>query len=403
MSTSKEALPVWRRPISWLALVGLLVLAGLLVFPQVGSSEEAAEDEEAAEPSALSVDAVVVNGSAIADRVRTTGTLRAMESVELTVETPGRITTLALREGNHVEAGELLLSVNNDELQAEKRRLTAQLTLAEANETRTARLLDEGGVSQETYDQAQNEVEVLRADLDQVEARIAKTQVQAPFSGRLGLRYVSEGSYITPDTRIATLQRLDPINIDFSVPERYAGLVETGQQIVFSVRNSDTDYEAEVVAIEPRVTDETRALRVRARASNSDQRLQPGSFADVSLQLGELEDQIVVPNFAVVPDLGVNRVFLYKEGRAQPQEVAIGIRTPREIQITDGLAPGDTVITSGIQQLRPGLDVRVELVQEIEEALDDMADDIPDETAPADNGMDGNGGGPDQGSPSAAE
>ena len=281
MSTSEEALPLWRRPVSWLAFVGLLVLVGLLVFPQVGSSEETAEDEEAAEPSALAVDAVVVNGSAIADRVRTTGTLRAMESVELAVETAGRVTTLALREGSQVEAGELLLSVNNDELQAEKRRLTAQLTLAEANEARTARLFDEGGVSQEAYDQAQNDVEVLRADLDQVEARIEKTQVQAPFSGRLGLRYVSEGSYITPESRIATLQRLDPINIDFSVPERYAGLVETGQQVTFSVRNSDNEYGAEVVAIEPRVTDETRALRVRARARNSDQRLQPGSFADV--------------------------------------------------------------------------------------------------------------------------
>lgn len=364
----------WNHPAAWVLVAGVLIVGGVLLFPQDGTGNTTTDDEETDEPQeqALQADGVIVSPTSMAEQIRATGTLRADESVDLAIETSGRISTMSLREGETVEAGTLLLTVSNDDLHAEQRRLQAQLTLAEAREARQARLLEEGGVSQETYDATQNEVEVLQADLDQVEARIAKTEIRAPFTGQLGLRYVSEGSYISPDTRIATLQRIDPIKLDFSVPEKYAGRVQTGQEVAFSVRNSSTEHTAEVMAVEPRINDETRSIRVRARSGNGVGELRPGSFADLRLTIGQVDEALVVPSFALVPNLGVQRVFVYRNGEAQPQEVTLGTRTSEMVEITDGLAPGDTVITSNIQELRPGRRVDVTNL--------DTADDLDTET-----------------------
>lgn len=363
----------WKRPVSWALLVGLLIVGGVLLVPQDSTSSTAQEEEsDAPQSQALQVNAVIVSPTSMAEQVRATGTLRADESVDLSIETSGRVTSLDLPEGATVAAGTLLLAVSNEDLYAEQRRLQAQLTLAEAREARQARLLEEGGVSQEAYDATQNEVDVLQADLDQVGARIAKTEIRAPFTGQLGLRYVSEGSYISPDTRIATLQRIDPIKLDFSVPEKYAGRVQAGQDVTFSVRNSSTEHTAEVIAVEPRINDETRSLRVRARSGNGVGELRPGAFADLTLTIGTVDDALVVPNFALVPNLGVQRVFVYRDGTAQPQEVRIGTRTSEMVQITDGLAPGDTVLTSNIQELRPG--------RRVEVANTDSAEDLTTET-----------------------
>lgn len=365
----------WKRPVSWALLVGLLIVGGVLMIPQDGTSSTADEDEQAdaqQEEPALQADGVVVAPTRMAEQIRATGTLRADESVDLAIETSGRVSTLSMPEGGTVEAGELLLSVSNDDLHAEQRRLQSQLTLAEAREARQARLLEEGGVSQETYDATQSDVEVLQADLDQIEARIAKTEIRAPFAGQMGLRYVSEGSYISPDTRIATLQRIDPIKIDFSVPEKYAGRVQPGQELTFSVRNSNADHTAEVIATEPRVDNDTRSLRVRARSGNGVGELRPGTFADLTLTIGAVDEALVIPNFALVPNLGVQRVFVYRDGSAQPQEVTIGRRTSEMVEITEGLAPGDTVITSNIQELRPGRSVELTTI--------DTTDDLDTET-----------------------
>lgn len=365
----------WKRPVSWALLVGLLIVGGVLMIPQDGTSSTADEDEQAdaqQEEPALQADGVVVEPTRMAEQIRATGTLRADESVDLAIETSGRVSTLSMPEGGTVEAGELLLSVSNDDLHAEQRRLQSQLTLAEAREARQARLLEEGGVSQETYDATQSDVEVLQADLDQIEARIAKTEIRAPFAGQMGLRYVSEGSYISPDTRIATLQRIDPIKIDFSVPEKYAGRVQPGQELTFSVRNSNADHTAEVIATEPRVDNDTRSLRVRARSGNGVGELRPGTFADLTLTIGAVDEALVIPNFALVPNLGVQRVFVYRDGSAQPQEVTIGRRTSEMVEITEGLAPGDTVITSNIQELRPGRSVELTTI--------DTTDDLDTET-----------------------
>ena len=340
-----------------------VVLVGLAI-PKISSSDEGSADNASASQQPMGVDAYVTRPTTVQDRLFTTGTLRADESVALTSEAAGKVTSIEFEEGTRVEAGQLLLTINDSELQAQRKRLEYRLQLAEDRKQRQERLLEEGGVSQETFDETANEVNVLQSELELVEAQIEKTKVRAPFAGTIGLREVSEGSYISPQTRIATLQRITPIKIDFSVPEKYSSRIEAGESITFTVRGSDATYSGRVYAVEPQIDPNTRSLRLRARAANQTGTLRPGAFADVTVVFDTIEDAITVPTFAVLPELGGQQVFVVEGGVAQPRSVETGVRSDSTIQITSGLAPQDTVITSGIQQLRPGLPVRIESLRD---------------------------------------
>ncbi len=342
--------------------VTALVLVGL-ALPKMSDSTPSDEGDGGSGDAPMRVDATVLQPGTVTKQIRTNGTLRADESVELTAEAGGRITDIRFEEGNRVQKGDLLVQINDAELQAEKKRLEHELQLASDRAERQKRLLKEGGVSQEEYDATANEVEVLNAELSLVEAQLAKKTVRAPFGGVVGLREVSEGAYVSPQTAIATLQRIDPIKINFSVAEQYATQVQAGQSITFSVRGRDGTMEGQVYATDTQVDADTRTLQLRARAPNAGGTLRPGMYADVTLDLGTIKETIVVPSFAVTPALNTQRVFVAEGGTAQPRNVAVGVRTDSTVQVTDGLAPGDTLITSGIQDLRAGLPVRVETLE----------------------------------------
>ena len=346
-----------------LLIVGavLLVLLGLALPKLQGDEEAKGGGRSSSTP--MAVDATVLRPSTMTEQLRTTGTLRADESVALTPEASGKITAIRFEEGARVQEGQLLVQINDAELQAERRRIEHELALASDRAERQKRLLEEGGVSREEYDATVNEVEVLKAELEGVEARIDKTQIRAPFGGVVGLRRVSEGAYVTPQSQITTLNRLDPLKVDFSVPEKYASRVRAGQPISFRVRGLDRALTGQVYATDVAVTDETRTLQLRARTNNPNRVLRPGMFADVEVTLGTIDDAVTVPAFAVTPTLDGQRVFVVENGTAQPRNITLGIRTDSTVQVTDGLALGDTVITSGIQELRAGLPVRVEMIE----------------------------------------
>ena len=361
--TSEESSSSWSRwtKRSIAIAVGVLVLVGL-ALPKIDVS--GASDEESGQDDApTAVNATVLRPGSVAEQIRTTGTLRADESVELTAEASGKITAIRFEEGERVQEGDLLLQINDAELQAERKRLEHQLQLASDRAERQKRLLAEGGVSQEEYDATVNEVEVLRAELEGVEAQIAKTEVRAPFSGVVGLRSVSEGAYVTPQTQITTLKRLDPIKVDFSVSEQYTARISAGQPVSFTVRGVERTIPGEVYATNVEVDSDTRTLQVRARADNPGGVLRPGMFADVTVSLGTIEDAVVVPSFAVLPTLDGQRVFVVEDGTAQPRNVTLGVRTDSTVQVTEGLSLRDTLITSGIQEMRSGLPVRVETLE----------------------------------------
>jgi membrane fusion protein, multidrug efflux system len=307
----------------------------------------------------MQVEAVVVDFETIEDRIFTSGTVAANEEIELSAEASGIITDIYFEEGRTVSKGDLLLKINDSQLQAQKARTQFRLNLAEQREERQRRLLERGGISQDDYDATLNEVNVLRAEQQLIEAQIEQTEVRAPFSGNVGLKFVSVGSYISPNTRIASLQDIDPVKIDFSIPERFISRVDVGDVINFTVQGYDSTFVGSVYAIEPRIDPETRTLQLRAMSENPGKLLFPGAFANITLILDEIDDAMMLPSISVIPELNAQKVFLVRNGKVEESRIRSGIRTSEKIQVIDGVAYGDTVLTTGLLQVRPGMDVQI--------------------------------------------
>jgi len=338
-----------------LAIVALLAVPKLLELRKTSAPIPSAQSKKT-----LRVRAHRVVPTQLTERLATTGTVRANEEVEIVSEISGKISDIHFKEGSSVAAGQLLLKIDDSELIADRQRALYRVDLAERAEARQQQLLDDGVISSETYDVALGELNVLRAELQLIEAQLLKTEIRAPFSGIIGLRWVSPGSYLSSQTRIASLNDLDPVKLDFTVPERYSALMKVGDEISFAVEGFDRTFPGTIYAVEPSVDAATRSQRVRARCPNSDGALIPGVFANVDLVLRSISDALTVPSIAVIPELGGKKVFVFENGAAQPRTVETGIRSESAVQITSGLSDGDVVIISGILQLQPGLAVEIE-------------------------------------------
>ncbi|MEM7354894.1 MAG: efflux RND transporter periplasmic adaptor subunit [Acidobacteriota bacterium] len=339
-------------------LFALAVLAALAA-PKLRTSGDTSNlpAPASSEPRKLRVTVQTVEPEHLTERLSTTGTVRANEQVELVGEITGKIAAIHFNEGSRVSKGQLLLEIDDAELQAERERTALRVELAERREAKRKQLLDDGVISDEEYALALNQLEVLRAEHRLIEAQLLKTEIRAPFGGIIGLRYVSLGSYLSPQTQIATLQDVDSVKVDFSVPEKYAARMQRGGEITFRVKGEERPFTGTIYAIEPSVDQDTRSLPVRARSANREGSLVPGAFADVEIVVAESDDAVTVPAIAVIPELGGKKVFVAEDGKAQSRTVTTGIRTEDRVQITSGLAAGERVIVSAIQQLRPGLDI----------------------------------------------
>ena len=355
-------MPMTKKSLLWLA-VAILVAAGLLV-PRLKSSQGDAGPAAPTQVEPLTVDVLDVAPHRIVERFSTIGTIQADERVEIRSEISGVLERILFEEGSRVGKGQGLVELDDVELTAERDRARHRLELARLRESRQQDLLAQGLTSQEDYDLALSQLNVLQAELRLAQAQLDKTRIKAPFSGVIGLRAVSPGAAITPQTRIATLQKLEPVKIEFSVPENYAGRIRAGDSVTFAVRGSSGRYVGQVYAVEPNVDSETRSLRVRARCSNPEGVLLPGAFADVELAINAIDDALTVPSLAVIPELGSKKVFVIEDGRAAPRLVETGVRTDTEVQVTRGLEVGDRVIVSAIQRLQAGLPVRARAVPE---------------------------------------
>jgi membrane fusion protein (multidrug efflux system) len=311
------------------------------------------------------VNAYVVTPQKLDNKIFVTGTVLANEEVVLLPEVPGKIIAIHFTEGGKVSKGDLLVKINDADLQAQLKKLQLQEKLASDNEAREKKLLDVNGISQMEYDGIVTQLNSVKADIQLTQAQIAKTEIRAPFDGNIGLKYVSEGSYVSSATaassaaKIATLQQIDPVKIDFSVPEKYSTVVQRGDSIHFSIQGSDEKFKGQIYAIEPKIDLNTRSVQLRAICRNKEGKIFPGSFAKIELILKESPNSILIPTEALIPELKGQKVFLSKNGKAQSQKVEIGIRTDTQIQITSGLQAGDTVITTGIMQLKPDAPVKI--------------------------------------------
>ena len=312
----------------------------------------------------LHVSAITLMPTPLTEKISATGTLRADEGVELQPETNGKIIAINFKEGTPVRRGDLLIKLNDAEPQATLQRTISRRDLAELKERRLAQLVASKSVNQQDYDAAVSELSVQRAELALVEAQLAKCEIRAPFDGVVGLRFVSEGAFVTPTTRVATLQRLSPLKIDFSVPEKYAARIRPGSPVTFTVDGGGVVFKGEIFAVDPRIDSATRTVLIRALCPNTEGRLFPGAFANVEFTLAEMADALLVPAGAVIPGLSEKNVFIAVQGKAVRRAVQTGVRTETSVQIISGLAAGDVVITSGQQQLRAGQPVQIEDVVE---------------------------------------
>jgi len=343
----------------WVGLGLLAISVGYWGLSRVRPAEKprkgAAKAAVSKPVAPLKVSAVVVKPEPLAEKVVSTGTLRAEEGVELQAEINGKVVSIPFTEGSRVRKGDLLVKLNDADLQATLARASSRRELAKRREARIAQLFKDGIANQDEYDAALNDVAVQEAEIELMQAQIGKTEIRAPFDGIVGLRFVSEGAFVNASTRIATLQRLDHLKVDFAVPERYAGKVGKGGAVTFTVAGGERMFVGEVQATDPRIDPGTRTLLVRAICPNPDGRLLPGTFANVELTLSRTEQAILVPAVAVVSGVSDKNVFVSVDGKAERRTVETGTRTESTVQVLSGLRLGDIVITSGLQQMRAGL------------------------------------------------
>ncbi len=288
--------------------------------------------------------------------VSTVGTLRANEAVTLVPELSRLIGKIEVKEGSDVAKGDLLFKLDDSDLQAQMGEILVRLKLATANKERVADLLPRKAISRQEFDISISELAVLEAQKETQAVEISKTEIRAPFAGRVGVRQVSEGAYVSPATPLITLQDLSRIKVDFPLPERYSGDVHTGQKFTFSVAGNGRVFEGVVTVIEPAIDAVTRSLLVRG-VCESPKGLLPGGFAEVSLTLDGESSGFLVPSQAIVPSQRGSGIYVIREGKADLVAVETGVRTEDQVQILKGLEKGDIVATTNLLRMRPGSEV----------------------------------------------
>lgn len=344
----------------------VLIIIGLTQMLFWGCRESEIKKQEVAQrPRAgLAVDAYILKLQPLSQGLSLSGTLLAGEEVELRAETTGKLVEFNIVEGRTVSKGQLLARVNDSEIRARLQKLRSDLKLAEDDLARMKRLREINALSQQDLEAAENRVVGIKAEIRLSEAQIEKAEIRAPFDGRIGLRNVSPGSFIGANTVLATLIQDDPLRLEFSVPERYAYSVKIGKGVTFTLGHYPTQYKASIYATESVIDQQTRALRARAYCPNPKGELIPGSFARVSFTLNGNPETLLIPPHALVPVLGGQNVVLARKGRATFVPVETGIRTATSVEIVSGIQQGDTLLLSGLLQVREGTPVSVNIVED---------------------------------------
>lgn len=351
--------------------IGLLIL-GMAIYPQVKkryfkqneSSEQVIQAPVSPRRQPLNVNGKILKFETLQDIFRTKGMLIPDEEVNLSFETSGKITYIYFEEGTFVQKGTLLAKMNDKPLQAELQKLEAQIPLLESRVYRQKQLLEKDAVSQEAYESVTTEMDKLHADIDLVKARIEQTELRAPFDGQIGLRFVSEGTYATTSTIISTLTKITPLKLEFSVNEAQANEIRPGLKVKFTAGNNMlSKHEAKVYAVETRLDEQTLTLKARAMYDNPDGLLRPGNSVNIEILMSEFDDALVVPGIAVIAEMGRDIVYVYENGFAKQRIITKGLRTASSVQILKGLNYGDTLITSGVMQLRDAMPVKLNLIE----------------------------------------
>ncbi|MDR7210187.1 efflux RND transporter periplasmic adaptor subunit [Flavobacterium piscis] len=346
-------------------LIYALLIIGIVGFIAYRISSNKAKNDESKKfgdkGTPTSVEGIVIKTATFDNNLALSGSVEANEQIEIRSEVSGIVEGIYFTEGSNVKKGQVLFKVNDIELRAQLRQASTKEGLAGENQRRAKLLLQKEAISQEEFDVANADYASMQAQSELIRAQIAKTSVKAPFSGKIGLRSISPGTYITPTILVAKLVNTGKLKITFSIPEKYASQVKSGSSIDFTVSGSDKIYNAKIYAIEPEVAVATRTLQIRAIADNVDGKLFPGTFAEVKLPLTTIKDAIIVPSEAIVPVQKGKKVFISNMGKAKEVMVEATTRTDSSILILSGLKAGDTLITSGVMSLKNDAPIKVKV------------------------------------------
>lgn len=346
------------KVIKYTTIIGIIIILVAIVFiPKLLQSEKKPNNAKV-EQANLRVQIQIVQREIIEDKLVLSGTLSPFEEVEIKPEISGRVTSINFTEGGNTQKGNILVKLNDSDLRAEFLRAKERIKLLESIESRQKQLLDKKGISLEEYEISLNELNMQRATVSYIQAMIDKTEIRAPFSGILGIREISNGAIVSPEKVITTLQVIDRLRLDFTIPQRYATEIKAGQNVQFKVPPSDKVHTAKVYVIEPRIDRSTRTVRLRAEYKNTD-RIFPGTYVEVELIKDTKEELFMIPTQALIPDLDSDKVYVYENGEAVIRNVSSGFRNETHVSITNGLQAGDSLITSGIMMLRPGMKVDI--------------------------------------------
>lgn len=309
-------------------------------------------------PQTLEVEGMIVKTSSINEVIEVSGTILANEATEIRPEISGRIIQLNIREGSIVSQGSLLVKIYDADLQAQLKKLQVQLQIAEKAEERQRELLKIGGIAQQDYDLSVLQISNIKADIELVKVSISKTEIRAPYNGRIGLKNISPGAYISPATLLTTITQINQKKVEFSVPEKYSSQIQNGLPIELRLDESGKKYQASVLAKESTIDQNTRNLRVRAMIKGNDDMLVPGSFTKVRIILGRNDQAVMIPSNSIIPQARNKQVAVYRGGEASMEAVTTGIRDSSRIQVVTGLKPGDTIITTGLLFVKAGSKIK---------------------------------------------
>ncbi len=337
-------------------------LALLLALFACEEKKDAKKPQDASKNGPVSVEAIIIKATTVSESIEVAGNILPFELTEIRPEISGRVIQLNFKEGSTVAKDVLLVKLFDGDLQAQLKKLKVQLQIAEKTEERQRELLKISGISQQDYDLSLLQVNNIKADIELTMVNIGKTEIHAPYAGRMGLRNISLGAYITPANILTTLSQVNMKKISFSIPEKYSNDIRPGMSVAFGIEGKEGTYNATILASETVIESETRNLKILATINDGNNNLVPGSFAKVGLTLGSNDAAVMVPSQCIVPSARTKQLLLYRNGKPEFVSVTTGLRNAENVQITSGIKPGDTVITTGLLFIRKDSKVKLSKV-----------------------------------------
>lgn len=349
-------LPVVHFP-SWAKVLAFSFCSGLFLASCSGPTK--AEGSKSGKPPVLQAEAVIVKPTTLRAMYQSSGTLMANEEINVYPEVAGRVTSIHFKEGGTVRKGDLLVQLFDDDVRAQIQKLKAQKQLQITTKNRQDELLAINGISRQEYDNTVTQIAAIDADIAYSEAQLRRLQIRAPFEGAIGLRNVSIGAIVNTGTLITRIQQVQPLKLDFAVPDQYKGILHPGNEVHFTINGIPDTLTARISALQPGAEASTRTVTIRAITPNPDRKLVPGAYANVYVSLQQDNKAITIPSQCIIPTTRDKKVAVLRAGKAELVTITTGLRMVERVEIINGLTPGDTVLTTGIMQVKPGMDVSI--------------------------------------------